>query len=166
MKTSLKLCNITILTLCFLALASCGILDKRAAQRETREGLEAIVAQELPELEAFEQVKVVSFDDSRTEYGITCYYATDYLIMGTRLSEKEALEHYREGLLPLGWTDSGTQYPSSNKLYYGQNARIVFWYGDPGVNIRDAVDYDQLKKFYQSIMFVRVDYIQPAREGC
>ena len=57
----------------------------------TREGLESIVAQELPELDGFELVEVVSLDGSRAEYDITCFYATDYQIMGTSLPESESV---------------------------------------------------------------------------
>ena len=166
MKQFLKFIFAPILVLCFLLLASCGILDKKAQQRKTREGLESISSQELPELDGFDLVKVVSLDLSSSDYGKTCSYARDYLIIGTSLPESDALERYVEALLRLGWTREGDQYPTSNNLIHGKNARIVVRYGDPGADVRDAADYDQLRDNYQSVIFVRVDYILPERDGC
>lgn len=166
MRRFLKPIGVPILVLFLLALTNCTLLEKRAQQRKARQGLESLVAQDLPNLDQFELVKTVSLDFSMTAYGMTCYYARDYLIMGTSLPESEALEHYVEGLLPLSWTKEGEQYLTSKILIHGQNARIVVSHGEPGVDVDDAVDFERLSDIYQSILFVRVDYMLPARDGC
>lgn len=134
-------------------------------QREARIGLDALVTQ-LPELRDFEKVKVVYREFSNTEYGVTCYYARAFIITGTRLSESESLDVYTAKLESLGWMPREKQYETSRVLYYEMNDRIVVRSGEPGVDIKDALDYAQLRKDYQSVIFIRIDYMVPNREEC
>jgi hypothetical protein len=142
------------------------LLNNREQQSETRAGLETIVNSRLPESNELDLVEVVSFDDSRTEYGMTCYYATDYLIIGTSIPGTEALKLYVKDLQELGWELEGDQYPTTKALTTGQNSRIIVRSGEPGVTIQGAVDYSRLQTLYESIIIVRVNFMSPSREGC
>lgn len=167
MKTHPKISTFIVTLICLLALAGCNVLNERAQQREARAGLEIIVGTMLPESDQFDLVETVSFDDSGSESGmVTCYYAVDYLIIGAPVPETEALNSYAADLHLLGWEPRSRQYPTSRVFRYGDNARAVATIGNPGASIRDAVDYAQVRTLYQSIIFVRLDFILPSREAC
>jgi hypothetical protein len=158
--------SISAFLLFLLSLAGCALLNNREQQHSARSGLETIVNSWLPESNALDIVEVVSFDDSRTEHGMTCFYATDYLIMGSSMPGPGALQQYTKELQELGWELEGDQYPTTKVLTTGQNSRIIVRSGEPGAAIEDAVDYSHLQTLYESIIIVRVNFMSPSREGC
>jgi len=113
-------------------------------------------------------VKIVyqEFHSDENEDGPICYYARAFVIVGTLLPETQALDTYTEKTQSLGWTPEGRQYEISRILIRGVNDRIVIGSGEPGVDIKDALDYDKLRETYRSIIFVRLDYMLPSRDEC
>jgi hypothetical protein len=134
-------------------------------RREARAGLDAAVAQ-LPEPAGFDVIKVVYREFRSTEYERKCFYATAYVIIGSSLPELEALDVYAEDLQPLGWAPRDEQYNTTRVLRRGTYERIVIELGEPGVDIRDAVDYVQLRATSPTVIFVRLDFMLPSRDEC
>lgn len=133
--------------------------------QRARSGLEKLMTQ-LPQPEGFNVIKVIQQEFSDTAGGTTCNYARAHLVIGTSMLETEALDIYEQNLKTLNWISREQQYKTSRALYYGNNGRIVVRSGEPGVDVKDAVDYEQLRKTYQSVIFVRIDYMVPNREMC
>ena len=160
--------GVLLLLVCLVStiLWSLAAQKSKSFQQEARQGLDQVVANDLPSLEGFETIKVASFDLSDTVYGDTCYYARDFLILGGSLTEAEALDRYAAKLESSGWMPKGKQYPTSKGFKYGDHAITVARIGDLDPGLRDYVDYEQLRKTYPSIIFVRVEFMLPHREGC
>lgn len=136
-------------------------------QREARAGLDAALAA-LPKTPEFDTVKVVysEFYDDEHGNGPVCYYARGYVILGSNLADSEALANYATRLQVLGWSAEGIQYQTQKVLIQGKNARILIYSGDPGVDIRDAMDYTKLRNTYRGVIFVMLTYMIPQRDGC
>lgn len=121
----------------------------------------------LPELAGFDTVKTINHSFSYGAYGGTCYYGRVYVIVGTDLPEKQALAEYVESLQSSGWSLAGQQFDTERLLIRGTNERIVLRSDDePDVDIADALDYDLLRAEYRNLIFITLDHIVPAREGC
>lgn len=123
----------------------------------------------LPKSKEFEKITMVRVKMSPvydTEIGQPCYYGRIYTIMGSALSEQEALELYTQELEGTGWLAEGRQYVTARGFSRGTNAYAAVYYGDPGVDIEAAADYTSLRRVYKSLIFVRVDYMIPRRQGC
>ena len=129
--------------------------------------MDAAIAQ-LPTLANFTSIKVLVYESYDNEHGgeRICYYAKGYVIAGSSLPDAEALDVYAQQLQSLGWTFDKTQYTVSRLLSRGSNEDIVVYSYEPGPEIKDAVDYAQLKKVYESVIITRVDYTVPSRDGC
>src|SRR5574341_414748 len=95
--------------LLFLMVACVQQINHLLKQQEARAGLEELIA-ELPQIDGFDTIRIVNFDSSFTAYGKTCYYAIDYLVIGSTLSEREALDVYTERLKSSGWKSEDRQY--------------------------------------------------------
>lgn len=134
-------------------------------QRKARAGLDASVAQ-LPELGDFDTIEVIYYETSLSGPRTTCYYATAYLIIGTSLPEEKALDVYVEELKSLSWTPREKQYDTTRILMHGTYELVVIRSGEPGVDVKDAVDYAQLRAKYPTIIFVRLDFMLPSRDKC
>jgi hypothetical protein len=146
----------------FLCLmVSCAVGE----QRKARAGLDASVAQ-LPELREFDTVEVVHREFSHSGPRTTCYYARAYAIIGTSLPAEQALDVYVEELQSLGWEFDGRQYKTERGLKRGVYELVVVRSGEPGVDVKDAVDYAQLRAVYPTIIFVRLDFMLPSRDKC
>ena len=157
-KHLFRLLSIAVL---FCLIVSCT----HPEQREANNGLDASVAQ-LPELRDFDVVKVVYQESSQSAYETICYYATAHVIIGSPLAESEAMDIYVEKLQSLGWGSGERQYETTRALTHGMHERIVVRTGEPGVDVKDAVDYVQLGKTYPTIIFVRLVFIMPSRDEC
>jgi hypothetical protein len=153
-----RLFGITIL-LCLVL--SCAGTELRKA----RSGAEASVAQ-LPDLPGFDRIKTVFREYPSTVYGSGCYYGAAYVIIGSALPERDAITLYARKIRSLGWIDEGKQYDAERSLIRGAHERIVVRYGEPDVEIKDAVDYAQLRANYVSVIFVRLVFMLPGRDGC
>ena len=140
---------------------SCAPLELRKA----RAGVDESVAQ-LPVLKGFDVIETVHLDDSMSVDGETCYYATAYVIIGSSLPEMEALGVYSETLLSTGYYPRQRQYPTSRVFLRGSNEYVVVRVGEPGIDFEDAVDWAQLKATYPTIVFVKLVFILPRRDGC
>jgi hypothetical protein len=158
MRYPLRVCGIVVL-LCLVL--SCAGTELRKA----RSGAEASVAQ-LPDLAGFDRIKTVFREYPFTAYGDTCYYGTAHVIIGSSHSEADALDVYSRRLAVHGWVPEGKQYDDTRTLIRGAHERIVVRFGEPGVEIKDAVDYAQLRANYVSVVFVRLVFILPRRDGC
>ncbi len=134
-------------------------------QQEAKLGRETLVGQ-LPKLKNFDVIETVYQDFPDKITGRTCYYARTHLVIGTSMPESKALDAYEQNLKILNWISGGQQYETSRVLHYGDNDRVVVRSGEPGIDVKNVVDYDQLRETYQSIIFVRVDYMVPNREMC
>jgi hypothetical protein len=155
--------------LCILSLAlvtGCSVISARAQRNEARRSLNQLVSDDLPQIEGLEILEIVSSTWSRTEYSQTCHYARDYLIIGAFMPVEEALERYFIEAELMGWIPRDIQYDSSRVLRLEEHARLVVETSGPGVDIRDAIDYEQARDVYQSLLFVRVDFMLPQRDGC
>jgi hypothetical protein len=141
--------------------ASCTLGE----QRKARAGLDASVAQ-LPKLREFDTIKVIYYESSLSGPRTTCYYATAYTIIGTSLPELKALDVYVEELKSLGWRPREKQYDTTRILMRGTYELVVVRSGEPGVDVKDAVDYAQLRAVYPTIIFVRLDFMLPNRDKC
>jgi hypothetical protein len=133
--------------------------------QKARSGLENLMRQ-LPQSEKFNVIKTIKQEFSHTGGEKTCYYARAHLIIGTSMPETESLDIYEQSLKTLNWVPREQQYKTSRVLYYGNNDRMVVTSGEPGVDVKDLVDYEQLRKTYKSIIFVSIDYMLPNREEC
>ena len=162
MKRPLWVLGIPLL---LLTLVTCAQqISHLLKQQEARAGLDTLITQ-LPELADFDAVKIVRFEFSDTAYGKTCYYARSYVILGSSLSEAEALTIYARRLQTLGWVPRDEPYDTS-VLYGGLSALAIVTSGEPGADIKDALDYNQLRRIYRSVIFVRLDYMLPSRKEC
>ncbi len=156
---------------CFFALlsllVSCYPPVSPEKQLETREGLDTALA-ELPTLASFITIKVLVYESYDNEHSNerVCYYAKGYVVAGSSLPEADALDAYTQKVQALGWTRDMTQYGFERLLNRGANESMVIFSYEPGIEIRDAVGYTQLKKEYKSVIVIRVDYTVPARDGC
>lgn len=168
MKYIFMFFGILLLLACLVSAVLWGLFTQKSKsfQREARQGLDQVVAYDLPSLEGFETIKIVSLDSSNTVYGETCYYAGDFLILGGSLAEAEALDKYAAKLESAGWTLRGKQYPATRELVSGDHVLTVIRTGNIDPGLRDYVDYEQLRETYPSIIFVRIVYMLPRREGC
>lgn len=154
---------------CFFALllVSCSPVVSLEKQREARRGLDAALAQ-LPTLASFTPVKVLVYESYDNEHGgeHVCYYAKGYVIVGSSLPYAKALDVYAHQLQSLGWTFDKAQYTLSRLLSRESNEDAVVYSYEPGPEIREAVDYAQLKKSYESIIVIRIDYTVPNGQDC
>lgn len=154
-----------ILMLLPLVVSCAQQLSNTSKQQEARAGLDALVAQ-LPELENFNVTENLYFETSFTAYKKTCYYATGYVIIGSSLLEVNALDVYTEKLELLGWTPREKQHEIERVFYAEANGRVVVSSGEPDESIKHAVNYQQLKENYRSVIFVRLVYMLPSRDEC
>jgi hypothetical protein len=150
---------------CIAILLCSTVSCARSQRREARAGLDAAVTQ-LPKPAGFDTIKVVYREFRSTEYERKCFYARAYVIVGSSFSEVEALDVYVKELQSLGWKLEGRQYDIERGMKRGVHERIVVRSGKPGVDIKDAVDYAQLRNTYPTIIFVRVDFMLPSRDEC
>ncbi len=142
----------------FLTLTSaCGYVQ----QREVRRGLEASMAR-LPQQSSFEVVGSLyeEFSDRR------CYYAGVYLVIGSPLEERAALDLYVRELQSLGWVLFERQFETEKGLTYDEHSWLTVDTGPPGPLLDSVVDYEQLKQTYRSILVVRVVFMVPSRDEC
>jgi hypothetical protein len=146
----------------------CNLVSARSQRNEARRSLDELVNHDLPQIEGLETIEIVSFTSSRTEHSQTCHYATDYLIIGASMPEEAALERYVAGAESMGWIEERRrQYDTTKLLIQGDHARLVVNIGGrPGADIEDAIDYEQAREVYQSLLFVSVDFMLPQRDGC
>jgi len=147
----------------FLALTSaCGYFQ----QQEVRRGLGASMVR-LPQQSSFEVVGSLYEEFS---YG-RCYYAGVYLVIGSPLEERAALDLYVRELQSLGWVLSERLFeteeePMEEMLIYGEHERVTVDIHPPGPLLDSVVDYEQLKQTYRSILVVRVVFMVPSRDEC
>ena len=143
-------------------------LRGKLMQRNVRTELDILVNNVVPLPAEFEIIETISLDSLYfTEtFGKECFYARDYLILGSTLPASDALDAYARSLLSSGWITETRSYPTSRTLIYGENVRTVVEGGRPGVDVRNAIDYAELQRIYESIIFVRIDYAIPRRDGC
>ena len=161
----MKFSRLLIICIAFLSV-SCVLLGQPDdTLEEATVGLELAVDQ-LPQLEGFETIKVIQEAFSHTEYGMTCYYARASIAVGASLPAPEALDQYVEALQSQGWVLTGTQYQQTKSLVLGSNSLIEIYFGEPGIELKDEIDLDELNRTYQSTLFIRLDYMMPNMDDC
>jgi hypothetical protein len=147
-------------------IVSCVLLDKSDdTLEEAKIGLELAVDQ-LPKLDGFKTIKINQEAFSHTEYGLTCDYARANIAIGSSLPASDALDQYVEALQSDGWTLKKNQYQQTKSLAQGSNSLIVVYFGEPTIELKDDIDLERLKRSYQSIMFIRLDYMLPNSNEC
>lgn len=168
MKYIFVLLGTLFLLVCLSLFILWGLTARKSKllQQEARQGLDRVVADELPTLEGFEITKVASFESSNTVYDETCYYASDYLILGGSLTEEDALNRYAAKLESSGWTPRRRQYPTSKVFMYGDYVQLNIRTGDIDPGLDNYVDYEKMREIYPSIIFIRITFMLPKREGC
>jgi hypothetical protein len=137
-------------------------------ERAARAGLERSTAQ-LPHPSKFVTIKefeVEMWPVFDTEIGEPCYFGRGYSVFGTSLPETEALDVYVAQLQEFGWLTDGKQYENERALIRGKNELLVVHTDSPSVDIQDAVVYTKLRETFRTVVFVRVTYMLPRREGC
>lgn len=154
-----------VLIVCFVTSCHPPVNDQK--RQEARAGLDTVLAQ-LPELKEITRVKTLVYESYDNEHGEdVCYYAKGYVILGTSLPATEALDAYAQALRSTGWVnETSDEYKTSRMLILGDQERIVVSSGDPGLEIRNAVNYEQLRQLYTSVIVIRVDYTLPKRDNC
>jgi hypothetical protein len=157
-----------IFILCLGSVLALGAMKiySDSQQRKARNGLDLVVANDLPDREEFEVVEIVSFDFSDTDFSVGCYYARDNLIISTSFPESEAIDVYSESLQALGWRLTEQLSRTMILDHYEENTYAVVTYGEPGPFLRNSVDYTELTKAFPEVIFVRIDYMVPNRESC
>jgi hypothetical protein len=153
------------LLLCFLGsavlwMSACGVAEKQ----EVRTGLDASIEQ-LPESKDFDMISITRYYDSMTVYGDTCFYGTAYVLVGTSLSEVEALDAYSDELLKAEWISDGEQYAHEYTLLHGDQEMINVSDYEP-YDFSDYEGYLEAKDDYMSFLFIRLVFYVPARDGC
>jgi hypothetical protein len=103
---------------------------------------------------------------SQTEYGKTCFYGRAYIVAGSQLTASDALDQYVEALQIQDWRLKEKTYQDSKTLLLGSNSLIVVYYGEPWPVFKKDIDLERLYQIYQSILFIRVDYMLPTRDEC
>jgi hypothetical protein len=170
-EIAMKILFITsTLMLCLMFATACFQSNAQQHQlksREARNGLDPVVSQ-VRQFQDFDVVTVKYYDvyDDEHGQGAVCYYARAYLLIGTSLSLPEALDVYAQHLQSLGWTLEGRQYETAKGLVRGVNERAVVESGEPGPELQNAADLDQLRKTYRNLIFLNIDYVLPAVTGC
>ncbi|HRQ42701.1 MAG TPA: hypothetical protein PLD25_32715 [Chloroflexota bacterium] len=141
------------------------VIPYELQKQQARRNLQAITAMELPDLDHFQTIRIVSSDFSHSSNNVTCYYARDNIILGTLLSEVDALNTYVRSLQELGW-EPGWGDPLPKSLALDEHTLLEVSVGQPPPIIRHAIDYEELRKTYQTFVFVKVDYMLPNRGSC
>ncbi len=119
---------------------------------------------QLPRIEGIEQVD--SQDDSFLSEDCTAV-GRRYLLLGTSLSARQALDLYTQQLQASGWKKQEDQYEDDrvfvrgaheflNISYYGGDGRYVW-------NWRTQTNYLAVKKKYSNFLYVRIEYYVPNR---
>ena len=110
------------------------------------------------------KTKILTFDF--TARGATCYYGRAYQIMGSELTAAQAIEIYTSFLRKTDWAIEGVQDAASPVLMQGNHTRLNLYSGDPGVDVEDVVNYEQIQATHVTIVTVRIDYMLPQRDEC
>ena len=151
-----------------LAVLLCAVLSCTSLElRKARIGVDAAVAQ-LPVLQGFDVIEILNLDRSISAFGETCYYARAYVIIGSSLSETEALSGYSKALQSVGWVPDLEPYAPTWGLIRGSSEYAVIEVGEPyvGFKEKDPVNWAQWEAKYRTIMNIRIDYMLPQRDGC
>lgn len=161
-KATVKLATLVLVGL----LISCAQQrSEEAMVQQARVSLDTALTQ-MPSIREFVTIDTMAFQYSRTEGDQTCYYARGYIMLGSSLQTEQALDLYVENLRLSGWELSPRQYDISRLLWRGSNERIEVWFGEPGVDIENHIDYEQAQQDHISVIFVRLDYVLPTVENC
>ncbi len=154
----------TLLTLLFV-LGSCeDPMNQLRGLAQAKFGLDSLVA-ELSLPANFDLIKIEYFQSSDSAFGKTCYYASANLIVASSLSLTQAIDAYTERSHLSGWMLEGRQYESARSLIRGENAQLVIESAKPGT-VMKSEEIVKLQTSYKSVIFVRVVYMVPRREGC
>jgi hypothetical protein len=160
MKYRVFLCVICIISANFLA--SCASQELQEVQNELRSS-----ATSLPKLANADVLQVSQKEWSYTAYGDTCFYGRAWVLIGSsELSEEQMLTNYVERLTASGWNSREQQYSNSKVLYRGMHELIVISVGEPAPAVRESVDYKRFTRNYPNVIFARLTYMLPQREGC
>jgi len=154
----------TLALICLL-MACAQQRSDEAMVEQARIGLDTALSQ-MPNLPEFVTVDTIAFQFSRTEHEQTCYYARGYLVLGASLQAAQALDLYVESLRLSGWDLDTRQYETSRLLSRGNNEWMEVRFGEPGVDIEAQIDYEQIQRTYNSVIFVRLDYVLPSVGNC
>lgn len=122
---------------------------------------------ELPMLPEFARVTTVRRQyENIQRSGRICFLSRGHIVLGSWLPQSDALEMYYEEVQKLGWQPRKEQYPNSRVLHRAKNELMVIDILQPGVEVRDAINYAELLRKYSSVVFVGIDYNVPANEDC
>jgi len=131
---------------------------------------EAGLSRDLSELPVLPEFKIITTIQNQYEElqrsGIICFLSRGHAVLGSALPPSDAIEKYYGYVQKLGWQPRKEQYPNSRVLHRGKNELMVIDILQPGVEVRDAINYEELLRKYRSIVFVRIDFNVPANEDC
>jgi len=66
----------------------------------------------------------------------------------------------------LGWTPRAKQYPTSRVMYLGENTLLAATTNEPEAELRDSVEYAQMREDYQTVILLRLEFMLPSRDEC
>jgi hypothetical protein len=137
--------------------ASCDVFRAR----EVRAGLDSSIEQ-LPHLRDFELITVLKGSSAIER----CHYAEAEVVLGTSLEEEKAIDEYVNRLKAVGWLETELQNELKRGLTRGAQERIVVRAGHPNSDVERDADYIQAKDAFPTIIFVRLVFYVPQRDGC
>ncbi len=153
-----RLIGLAALVILLYFLTSC---EHKRKQREVRAGLDNSVGQ-LPDSASFETI-TISYGQSSMK---TCHYAEAVVMLGTALAEEEALDTYVDELRSLGWALKRIDYKDVRVLIRDTQERIVIRsYHTTWLDEKDE-NYIKARDVYPTIIWVRLVFYVPQRDGC
>jgi hypothetical protein len=129
--------------------------------REVKAGLNNSLEQ-LPQLRDFGTITMIKGSSAIK----SCHYAEAEVVLGTFLKEEDALEVYVDGLEALGWLERGKQDELHKGMVRGAHERIEIRAGYPNLDVQENKEYVRMKDSYPTIIFVRLVFYLPQRDGC
>jgi hypothetical protein len=129
--------------------------------REVRKGLDTSIDQ-LPKSQDFETVTILRGESSMEG----CYYAVAKVILGSFMPTEEALDMYTAELQSLGWSIERNDYKNVISLTRNTQERIVIETGYPSLSVEKNEDYIRARDIYPTIIFARLVFYVPQRDGC
>jgi hypothetical protein len=145
-------------------------MDERQLQA-VQTGVEA-TAKNFPLLDGVDIIRdteVTSGADTDEIDTATCYYGVATLVIGSQLSEAQILDGYTSQLTSYGYVLEPRDATSNlaRVFYRGfHEYTVIEVIHDAFIGKNLGIDLGQVKKKYTSVMYIRMVYTLPQREGC
>jgi hypothetical protein len=163
---------IRLVQLMIVAFLVCGLLA--ACESPELLGAKAHVDQAITELPPIPQVdllKTLAYQWSKAGGGYVCFYARAYLVIGTQRPAVAVLDDYTAQLPQLDWVlETELQHRrvmlTARHFIRGRHERLVIEPLGIGTEAANSVDHEALKRTYETLQTIRVDYMLPSRNEC